>query len=65
MVMTRAAQRIGRLANIGFTTGTGSTDPNGLITASSVGKTGTTGQTVTVIYDDLVDLIDSLEGAPK
>src|SRR5205085_8467549 len=37
--------------------------PNGLVTAASVGKTGTTGQTATIIYDDLVDLVDSLDVA--
>jgi len=63
MILKRLADRIGRVANVGYTTGGGTTDPNGLITAASVGKTGTTGQTLTIIYDDLVDLIDSLDAA--
>ena len=37
--------------------------PMGLITAATVGKVGTTGQTLTIIYDDLVDLIDSIDAA--
>lgn len=68
MVLARAAQRIGRLTNIAFTTGAGVTDPRGMVTASSVGKVGATGQTTTILYDDLVDLVDSLDiaylGAP-
>lgn len=63
MVFKRLADRIGRISNVGFTTGAGTTDPFGLITQSGTGKTGTTGQTLTVIYDDLVDLIDSLDVA--
>lgn len=63
MVFKRLADRIGRISNTGFTTGGGTTDPNGLVTASSVGKTGTSGQTLTIIYDDLVDLVDSLDAA--
>lgn len=63
MIFKRIADRIGRTTSVGFTTGGGSTDPYGLITQSSVGKTGTTGQTLTVIYDDLVDLIDSIDVA--
>ena len=63
LVFKRLAQRIGRIANIGYTTGGGAVDPNGIITAASVGKTGTTGQTLTIIYDDLVDLVDSLDVA--
>lgn len=63
MVFKRLADRIGRIANVGYTTGGGTTDPYGMVTAASVGKTGTTGQTLTVIYDDLVDLIDSLDAA--
>ena len=62
-VLNRLAQRIGRISNLGYTTGTGSGQPNGLVTAASVGKTGTTGQTTTIIYDDLVDMVDSLDAA--
>lgn len=61
MIFKRMADRIGRTTSAGFTTGGGTTDPFGLITQSGVGKTGATGQTLTVTYDDLVDLIDSLD----
>lgn len=55
------AIRLGRITSQRFTTGTGSSQPNGIVTASTVGKTGTTGQTATVIYDDLVDLEHSVD----
>lgn len=54
-------RRIGRIQNQHFTTGTGTAQPDGLVTSGTVGKQGTTGQTATVIYDDLIDLIDSLD----
>lgn len=57
------AERIGRILNQRLTTGTGSSQPNGVVTASSVGKTGATGQTTSVIYDDLVDLMHSVDPA--
>lgn len=63
MVFMRLVERIGRLANAGYTTGSGTGQPNGMVTAASVGKTGTTGQTTTIIYDDLVDMVDSLDAA--
>lgn len=62
-VENRLVQRIGRSTNQYFTTGTGSSQPNGIVTASSAGKTGTTGQTTTVIFDDLVDLVHSIDPA--
>jgi HK97 family phage major capsid protein len=62
-VYQRASERIGRRQNLAFTTGTGTNEPTGLITASGTGKVGLTGQTVTVIYDDLVDMIDSVDDA--
>jgi HK97 family phage major capsid protein len=63
MVLNRLGQRIGRLSNAGYTTGTGSGQPFGFVAVASTGKTGTTGQTLTIIYDDLVDLVDSLDVA--
>ena len=55
------ALRIGRITSKHFTTGTGTSQPHGLITGTTVGKTGTTGQTLTVTYDDLVDLEHSVD----
>lgn len=63
MVRRRLAMRLGRITNQHFTTGTGSGQPNGLVTAAASGKVGTTGQTLTVIYDDLVDLVHSVDPA--
>lgn len=57
------AIRIGRITSTHFTTGTGSAQPRGIVTGSALGKTGTTGQTTTVIYDDLVDLEHSVDPA--
>jgi HK97 family phage major capsid protein len=56
-------ERIGRIQNTEFTTGTGSSQPNGIVTAATSGKVGLTGQTTTVIYDDLVDLLHSIDPA--
>lgn len=62
-VLTRLGQRIGRISNTGYTTGSGTGQPFGFVSVASTGKTGTTGQTLTIIYDDLVDLVDSLDVA--
>lgn len=62
-INARLVTRLGRITNQHYTTGTGSGQPNGLVTASSVGKQGIAGQTLTVIYDDLVDVIDSVDVA--
>lgn len=59
----RLGVRIGRTTNQFFTNGTGTAQPRGLVTASSAGKVGTTGQTLTVTYDDLVDLQHSVDPA--
>lgn len=60
-VRRRLVQRIGRITNQMFTTGTGTGQPRGVVTGAAVGKTGTTGQTTSVIFDDLVDLIHSVD----
>lgn len=62
-VNARLATRLARATNTKFTTGTGSSQPNGVVTAAGSGKVGTTGQTLTVIFDDLVDLIHSVDPA--
>lgn len=62
-IRTRLVTRLGRITNTYFTTGTGTAQPNGIVTAAGSGKVGTTGQTLTVIFDDLVDLIHSIDPA--
>lgn len=52
----RLGERIGRITNEHFTTGTGTGQPQGVATGATLGKAGATGQTLTVTYDDLVDL---------
>jgi HK97 family phage major capsid protein len=57
------ATRIGRITNTHFTTGTGSSQPQGVVTGATLGKTGANGQTSTVTYADLVDLLHSVDPA--
>lgn len=63
LIMRRMRDRIGRSANGYFSTGTGTAQPFGIVPACSVGKVGAAGQTLTIIYDDLVDMMDSLDAA--
>lgn len=60
-VVNRIAARLGRITNQHFTVGTGTGQPTGIVTASGAGKVGATGQTTTVLYADLVDLIESVD----
>lgn len=54
---------IARALNAHLTVGTGTGQPRGITIDAVSGKVGITGQTVTVIYDDLVDLIHSIDPA--
>lgn len=54
-----AAERLGRIANEHLTTGTGSSQPNGLVTGSTLGKTAAAVAAVT--RDEIVDLVHSLD----
>lgn len=63
LVTNRLGERLGRITNTHHTVGTGSGQPFGVIPRASTGKTGTTGQTLTVIYDDLFDLKHSVNRA--
>ena len=56
-------ERLGRAQNAHWTTGTGSSQPYGVIVGAATGKTGAAGQTSTVIYNDLVDLVYSVDVA--
>ncbi|TAK84518.1 MAG: phage major capsid protein [Aquabacterium sp.] len=60
-VQARLRTRLGRIQNTKFTVGTGTNEPRGLVTAIGIGKQGTTGQTTSIIYDDLVDLQESID----
>lgn len=62
-VNNRLAQRLGRIGNTGFTVGTGTTQPDGVVPKAASGKVGTTGQTLTIIHDDIIDLIHSVDPA--
>lgn len=62
-IRQRLVTRLGRVTNTYFTTGTGTAQPNGVVTAAASGKVGTTGQTTSVIFDDLVDLVHSIDPA--
>lgn len=53
--------RLGRITAKHFTTGDGSSKPYGIVAGSAAGKVGATGQTLTVTYDDLVDLEHSVD----
>lgn len=56
-----AAERLGRIANEHLTTGTGSGQPNGMVTASSLGKTAAGASAITAT--ELVDLEHSVDPA--
>lgn len=59
----RIRNRLGRAMNRKYTVGAGTTEPVGIVPACSVGKTAATGNTTTLTYDDLVDLVDSVDYA--
>jgi len=55
--------RIGRITNNHWTTGTGTGQPMGIVTAATVGKTSATSQQTTILVDDLIDLEHSVDPA--
>lgn len=62
-VVNRLATRLARITNQHYTTGDGSSKPYGVMARAASGKVGTTGQTTSVIYDDLIDLIHAVNSA--
>lgn len=64
-VQKRLVTRLGRITNTHFTTGTGSSQPNGIITAATTGVTAAnaTSQVTAITYASLIDLIHSVDPA--
>lgn len=54
-------ERLGRIANRELTVGDGTGDPNGVVTASSLGRTATA--TAAITGDELIDLVHSVDPA--
>jgi HK97 family phage major capsid protein len=61
VVAARLGERLGRIQNRTLTTGTGSSQPNGVVTASTAGVTAAASGTIG--HDDLVDLEHSVDPA--
>jgi HK97 family phage major capsid protein len=59
----KLGERLARITNAHFTTGDNSSKPQGIVPFSTAGKTGLTGQTTSVIVDDLIDLEHALDPA--
>ena len=57
----KLGQRLGRLANLRLTMGTGSGQPNGIVTASGLGKTAASATAIAA--DELIDLQHSVNAA--
>lgn len=58
-----AATRIARSQNAYFTTGSGTSQPRGVVTAAASGVAMATGNTTTVGFSNLIDLIHSVDPA--
>jgi HK97 family phage major capsid protein len=54
-------ERLGRIANLQLTTGTGSSAPNGIVTASTEGKEAASATAITA--DEIIDLLHSVDPA--
>ncbi|MCA6098858.1 phage major capsid protein [Bradyrhizobium australafricanum] len=54
-------ERLGRIANTQLTVGDGTGDPNGIVTAASLGVTTAAASAVT--YDEIIDLVHSVDPA--
>lgn len=61
LVTRRCGIRIGRSQDHYFTTGTGTAQPMGVVSAVETGYTTAAGQATNFTYDDIVSLIESLD----
>lgn len=61
LVRTAHAERIGRITNQHFTTGTGTSQPDGIVTGATSGVTAASVTAITA--DELIDLVHSVDPA--
>ena len=61
----QAGEALGFTVNAGLTTGTGTVQPTGIVTAAAAGGTGSTGVAGAFTADNLIDLVYSLDGAAR
>lgn len=62
---TNVGQALGYAVNTALTTGTGTVQPNGIVTSAGSGVTGGTGVSGAFTYDNVVDLIYSADAAAR
>lgn len=60
-VARKMGERLGRIENTRFTTGTGSSQPQGYVYGASTGKT--TASATAITYDEIIDLEHSVDAA--
>jgi HK97 family phage major capsid protein len=60
-VARKMGERLGRIQNTRFTTGTGSSQPQGYVYGATTGKT--TASATAITYDEIIDLIHSVDAA--
>jgi len=62
-IRERLTQRLGRISNRMFTTGTGTGQPHGAVAGATAGKIGASGQVTSITWEDLVDLTHAVDPA--
>ncbi len=63
LMLTGLGLRLARAENPFFTTGTGTGQPQGVVTGAAVGLVGAAGSTTSVSYDNLLTLLHSVDPA--
>lgn len=63
LIRDALAGRFARGQNAHFTSGNGTTQPEGIITGAALGRTGVAGQTTAITTDDLIELEHSVDPA--
>jgi HK97 family phage major capsid protein len=65
LIAEQAGNSIGFAVNTGLTTGTGTVEPTGVMTAASSAVTGGTGVAGAPTYENIVDLVYALDGQAR